>query len=228
MWVGWERVGVADVGWSVASGVFVGLGLPLFYAAMTRGLISIVAPVTGMTGAAIPVIFALARGERPGSLALLGIITALVAIAMVSLIPGETTGAATALPLAVASGVLFGLFFVCLSLVHDEAGLWPVALSRVGSTICLAALALSTTRGLIPDRSVLRFVVAIALLEIVAGVALLKALLLGPVSVASVLASLYPVTTTILAATLLRERLGRLQLAAIALALGAIVLVSLG
>ena len=106
--VGWETVTRSDIGWSLAAGVSVGLGPPLFYAAMTRGLISIVAPVTGMTGAAVPVAFSLARGERPGSVALIGIAVALVAIAMVSIVPGETTGAATALPLAIASGILFG------------------------------------------------------------------------------------------------------------------------
>ena len=85
-----------------------------------------------------------------------------------------------------------------------------------------------TTGGLDPGRSVRRLVVAIGSLETIGGVALLKALLLGPVSVAAVLASLYPVTTTILAAVLLRERLNPLQLVAVGLALGAVVLVSLG
>ena len=226
--VGWETISRSDIGWSLAAGVAVGLGLPLFYAAMTRGLISIVAPVTGMTGAAVPVVFSLARGERPGTLALVGIAVALVAIAMVSIVPGETKGAASALPLAVASGILFGLFFVGISLVHDEAGLWPIAFSHVGSAGSLCALALLTTGGLDPGRSVHRLVVAVGSLETIGGVALLKALLLGPVSVAAVLASLYPVTTTLLAAALLRERLNRLQLIAVGLALGAVVLVSLG
>jgi drug/metabolite transporter (DMT)-like permease len=124
--------------------------------------------------------------------------------------------------------VLFGLFFVFLSLPSDDAGLVPVALSRVGSTVSLVLLALLATRGLDPGRSTHTAVAAIAVLESSAAICLLLALQRGPVSVAAVLASLYPVTTTVLAATLLRERLSEVQLLGVALALSAVVLVSLG
>lgn len=225
--VGWDRVTAPDAGWSLASGLAVGIGLALFYQAMAVGLISVVAPVVAATGALVPVCYALVRGERPGLVALAGIALAIVAIALVSVAPGE--GSATrGLGLSIAAGVLFGLFFTFLSLPSDDAGLVPVALSRVGSTVALVALALATTRGLGPGRATHRAVVAIAVLEVGAAIFLLLALQRGPVSIAAVLASLYPVTTTLLAATLLRERLSEVQLAGVALALIAVVLVSLG
>ena len=68
-----ERVTRADAIWSVASGAAVGLGLVLFYTAMARGLISLVAPVTAVVGALVPVAYAIGGGERPGALALVGI-----------------------------------------------------------------------------------------------------------------------------------------------------------
>ncbi|MGL6279640.1 MAG: EamA family transporter, partial [Gaiella sp.] len=225
--VGWERITGADAAWSVASGLAVGIGLALFYRAMAIGLISVIAPIVAAIGALVPVVFSLARGERPGLLALTGIALAIVAITLVSITPGEGNGA-RGLALAVGAGLLFGLFFTFLSLASDDAGLVPIALARVGSTVALVTLALVATRGLAPARATMPAVVAIALLEVSAAVCLLLALQQGPVSVAVVLASLYPVTTTVLAGTVLRERLNEVQLAGVGLALVAVVLVSLG
>jgi drug/metabolite transporter (DMT)-like permease len=223
-----ERVTTADAAWAVGSGVAVGLGLVCFYTAMTRGLISIVAPLTAVTGALVPVVYALG-GERPGAPALLGIALAVAAIGLVSLGsagPADAVASRNALPLAFAAGVLFGLFYVCFARVHEEAELWPVAISRAASATLLVGLALGLTRGLGLPRPAVPWVVTIGALELGAAVTLLLALQRGPVSVAAVLASLYPVTTTFLAAFVLRERLRGPQLAGVALALIAVALIS--
>jgi len=222
-----ERVTAADAAWSAASGVAVGLGLVLFYTAMTRGMISLVAPVAAVTGAVVPVVYALASGERPGATAIVGIALAVAAIALVSLAPGDAAGAGLgALPLAFAAGLLFGLFYVCFARVHEDAGMWPVAISRVASTTVVVALALAVTRGLSVSRDAVPRIALIGVLEVGAAVTLLLALQRGPVSVASVLASLYPVTTTFLAALVLHERLRGRQLAGVGLALVAVALIS--
>jgi len=224
-----ERVTTADAAWAVGSGVAVGLGLVCFYTAMTRGLISIVAPLTAVTGALVPVVYALGGGERPGAPALLGIALAVAAIGLVSLGsagPADAVASRNALPLAFAAGVLFGLFYVCFARVHEEAELWPVAISRAASATLLVGLALGLTRGLGLPRPAVPWVVTIGALELGAAVTLLLALQRGPVSVAAVLASLYPVTTPFLAAFVLRERLRGPQLAGVALALVAVALIS--
>jgi drug/metabolite transporter (DMT)-like permease len=226
--VGSDRVTSGDAGWSIASGVAVGIGLMLFYAAMARGVISLIAPVAATVGASVPVAFSLARGERPGGVALLGIGLAVIAIALVSFVPGEKINGVDGLGLAFAAGALFGLFFVCLSLTDPDAGLWPLALSRAAAAAVLIVLAVVLTRGIDPGRGTRRAVVAIAALEVCAAITLLLALQRGPVAIAAVLASLYPVTTTFLAAALLHERLRRTQLAGVVLALIAIVLISTG
>ena len=92
---------------------------------MTRGLISLVAPVTAVTGAVIPVVYAFGSGERPGTAAVAGILLAIAAIGLVSLAPGAPRagdGGLGALPLAFAAGILFGLFYVCFARVHEDAG----------------------------------------------------------------------------------------------------------
>jgi drug/metabolite transporter (DMT)-like permease len=224
------RVTGADAAWSAGSGVAVGIGLVVFYTAMTREMISLVAPITAVTGAIVPVVYALGAGERPGTAAVVGIVLAILAIALVSLAPKATptlpsTGLG-ALPLAFAAGVLFGLFYVCLARVHEDAGMWPVAISRVTSAVVVVALALAVTRGVGAARGVLPRIALIGALEVGAAVTLLLALQRGPVSVASVLASLYPVTTTFLAALVLRERLRGLQLVGVALAMIAVALIA--
>ncbi len=224
-----EQVTHGDVAWGAASGVAVGVGLVAFYSAMTRGLISLVAPVTAVTGAVIPVVYAFGSGERPGTAAVAGILLAIAAIGLVSLAPGAPRagdGGLGALPLAFAAGILFGLFYVCFARVHEDAGMWPVAISRVASATVVVALALGVTRGLAVRRAVVPRIALIGALEVGAAVTLLLALQRGPVSVASVLASLYPVTTTFLAALFLRERLRGLQLVGVALALVAVALIS--
>ena len=229
-----EQVTRADVGWSVLAGISVAVGIGFFYVGMARGLISVVAPVAAVTGAVIPVVYALLRGERPGSIALVGLVIAFVAVAVVSLAPSEQHPDAaivdgTVLALALASGVLFGLFYVAFSRVSDDAGLWPVTIERAAASVVLVIAAIVMTRGPVTGfRRMLPAVLLIALLEVAAVVPLLLALQRGPVAIASVVASLYPVTTVILAAFVLRERLSRLQYVGVVCALISVVLVSSG
>ena len=230
---GADRLGAADVTWSLLSGVAVACGFGCFYTAMGRGLISVVAPVAAVTGAVIPVVYALARGERPGSTVLLGLVIALAAVAVVSIAPAEQharAGAvATVIALSLASGVFFGLFYIALSRVSEDAGLWPVTLERVAAATVLILLALALTRGPIEGvRRLLPYVLTIGALEVAATVPLLLALQRGPLATASVLSSMYPVTTLLLAGFVLRERLSRLQYAGVAGALLAVALVSSG
>ncbi len=229
-----ERVSGADVAWALGSGVAVACGFACFYSAMGRGLISVVAPLAAVTGAAVPVFYALARGERPGTAASVGIVTALVAVVIVSIAPVAPEHAHLAITpdvvgLSLLAGGCFGVFYVAFSVISEEAGLWPVALERAAATVTLLAIAIALTRGalVVPSRLV-RLVVTIGALEVGATVPLLLALQRGPVAIASVLASLYPVTTVLLAAVVLQERMSRLQLAGTGLALAAVVLVSAG
>lgn len=226
--VRWEQVTAADAAWSLASGLTAGCGLGLFYSAMARGLISLVVPLTAVISATLPVAYGLAQGERPGTPALVGVVLALVAIAIVSATPGSgQTLSAAPIFFSLAAGTLFGLFIILLSQVSDRAGLWPIALSRSGSGLVLAGLALTLTgRQLHGLRPLLPAGIAIGTLEAGGIIALFLALQRGPISIASVLLSLYPVTTVLLATVVLGERMSRTQLAGVALALASVILIS--
>ena len=233
MAVGADRVSHADIAWSLASGLTVGVGLAFFYTALVLGQISVVAPVTALVGTVLPVTVGLARNEQPGVLALIGIGAAVVAVGIVSVAPsrGAVTSAAAqrALVLSVLAGISFGFFLICLAQVGTAAGLWAAPLSRVASTVVLVLILLRSDRKeRVPWRELGGLVVVIGALEVAAVVCLVLAFRHGTLAIPSVLASLYPVTTVLLAAFVLHERLSRLQLTAVLLALGAVVLISTG
>ncbi len=231
---GAEHISTADVVWSLLAGTAVAAGIGCFYVGMGRGLISVVAPVAAVVGAVLPVVYSLARGERPGAIALAGLVIAFVAVAVVSFAPSEQHPDALGvdrgvLVLAVASGVFFGLFFITFSRVSEDAGMWPVTIERAAAAIVLIGLVLVFTRGpLAGGRRLLPVVIVIAFLEVAAIVPLLLALQRGPVAIASVVASLYPVTTVLLAGIVLRERLSALQYIGVVSALVSVGLVSTG
>lgn len=232
---GAEAITRSDVMWSSLAGAAVAAGLGCFYLGMGRGLISIVAPIAAVTGAVIPVAYGLVQGERPGTLAVVGLVIAFVAVAVVSLAPSEqhpetNVGVGPGvIALALTSGLFFGAFYIAFSRVSEDAGLWPITIQRSASIVVLVTLSLILVRQpLVGVRRLLRIVLLIAVLEVAATVPLLLALQRGPVAIASVLASLYPVTTVLLAAFVLRERLSRLQRVGVGCALVSVALVSSG
>ena len=226
--VGWNRLSAADAGWSLASGAAGAVGLGIFYPAMARGLISVVAPVTAVVGASIPVAYGFVRGERPGAVSVVGIAIALAAVAIVSISPGEG-GEISLAPIAAsaAAGLCFGSAVVLFARASAASGLWPVTLSRSTSSLGLVLLAVALSgRRPAGSRLVLRAVVVIGLLETAGNALLVRALQLGPVSIASVLVSLYPVTAVLLATLVLGETLSPIRRSGVALALVAVVLIS--
>jgi drug/metabolite transporter (DMT)-like permease len=222
-----RQVTGTDIGWSLASGFAGAVGLGLFYSAMGRGLISLVVPLTAVIGATLPIAYGLARGERPGAIALAGIVLALVAIVIVSMLPGNAKPvSAEIVGTCIVAGILFGGFIIGLSRTSGDAGMWPAALSRLSCAAGLLALAPLAAGPLDGMRRALPACIAIGALEAAGMVTLLLAVQRGPVSVASVLLALYPVTTVLLAVGVLGERPSRLQLVGIALALAAVLLIS--
>jgi drug/metabolite transporter (DMT)-like permease len=229
-----DELRTEDVALSLASGIAVGVGFVFFYGAMAGGFISLAAPVAAVVGAMLPVAVGFVRGERPGAVAVAGVALALVAIAIVSIAPapvapgGGTDAAARTVVLGAAAGFCFGFFFLCFAGIDEDAGLAPLPIYRVASAAILIAVAVAMRVHVGEARPVARRALAISTLEVLATVPLLLALQRGPLVIAAVVASLYPVTTVILARGLLHERLSRRQLAGVALALVAVALVSTG
>ncbi|MGY1671118.1 EamA family transporter [Geodermatophilus sp. SYSU D00710] len=229
-WLGGEPAG-ADLAWGAVAGVAGGAGLLLFYRALAAGVMSVVAPVTAVSAAALPVLGGLALGERLGPAAAVGIVLALVAVVLVAAEGGLASLRAARLGTvapALAAGAGFGLFFVLLERTGDDAGLTPLAAARVVSVLLVGGLALATVRSLRVPRRVLPIVLLAGVGDMAANALFLLATQAGgQLAITGVLASLYPVSTVVLAQVLLRERLAGAQRAGLAVAATAVVLIAL-
>jgi uncharacterized membrane protein len=218
-----------DYIWGAIAGLTGGGGVALLYRALAIGVMAVVAPTTAVCAAAIPVLAAVAMGERLGVLATVGIVLAIVAIVLVSQSnhpePGDGSGSRTsafstsASWLALLSGVVIGFFFLALARTSDEAGLWPLVAARIVSVMLFAAMLLLTrTAPRIPS-AILGTVVAGGALDMLANLLYMIATRSGPLSIVVTLASLYPASTVVLARVVLHERLSPTQWAGVACAL---------
>jgi len=222
---------IADVAWGAAGGVAGGIGVMLFYRALATGVMSVVAPVTAVTGAVVPVAAGLLLGERPGVLALVGVAIAIVAVALLAReAPGErerpTTGAARALVLALGAGLGFGGFFVLLDRTGDDAGFWPLVASRSVTFVLMVVIAAVTSRAVLPRREALAPSIGTGVLDMGANVLFLLANREGLLALVAVVTSLYPASTIALAQVFLGERLARHQVIGVGLAAVAVVLIA--
>jgi drug/metabolite transporter (DMT)-like permease len=218
----------AALGWGMAAGVAGAAGLVLFYWALAVGEMSVVAPVTATTSAALPVLFGLLSGERPETLALAGVVLALGSILLVSREPSTTTARRPVKPLlaALVSGLGFGGFFILLKQAPEEAGMWPLLGARLASITMVVLLALAARQTLRPGTGAMRVIVVAGVLDMAANVLYLLAAQRGLLSLVAVLVSLYPATTLLLARYVLGERLHPLQIVGVFAALASVGLIA--
>lgn len=223
---------VAALGWGATAGIFGSIALVLFYRGLAEGVMGIVAPVSAC-GAIVPVLVALVRGETPGAVTLVGLGLAIVGVALISLraddAPSPTQSRGT---LALASGAAlgFGLFYVFADLGASAGAspLWAIAGSRVGSVVLLlGAMALAQQRAPWPGGAIIPLA-GVGLLDTTANALYAFAASLGNLGVASVLGSLYPLATVLLARWVLAERLNRLQATGAAIVLAGVGLIAVG
>lgn len=222
----------ADLSWGAAAGIAGGAGVAWLYRALAIGTMAIVAPVTAVCAVVIPVAVGLILGERPGALTLIGIMTAVLSIVLVSQRPPDSPVAEarpSSLPaglgIALLSGVAIGVFFLCLAQTRSDAGMWPLVAARVASTGLFALGAVVAGVPLaIPPRALALATVGGAL-DVAANALYLLAARRGALSIVVTLVSLYPASTVLLANVFLRERFSRLQAVGIVCALAAILLI---
>ena len=214
----------------LAAGAGGGAGLAAFYRALAVGTMSIVSPIVAC-GAVVPFAISIATGERPSTIALAG---AGVALAGAVLASAEERRAAArergqaVILAAIAAGAL-GLFTYFLGLGSREGtALSTLVGARVGSLTLLLVLALALRAPLRLGRAALLPVAAIGLCDVAANALFALASGHGLLALVSVLGSLYPVMTVLLAHVFLGERLTPLQLAGVGVALAGVAALSVG
>lgn len=136
------RPSVAALGLGAAAGVAGATGLLLYLRALAMGPMGVVAPLSAVVGAGLPLVVGLATGERLGPVTIVAIFVALVAIVLATAGTRRDAAASTGLVLGLVAGVGFGLFFAILDVTPDDSGLWPLLGGRVVSVALLAVLVL--------------------------------------------------------------------------------------
>ena len=216
-----------DVFWASVAAIFGTIGLIAFYRGMAAGMLSIVAPIAG-AGAAIPVVWGLARGDNPTGYQELGFVVALVGVVLASFERRpESARLAAGVGWAAIAMFAFGAYYVPMHAASQGDFLWAAFVFRLTSMTLVAAAWLAL-RPPSARRADLPALAAIGVLDTGGNVFFAAASENGLVSVVSILASLYPVVTVLLARAVLHERVHRSQELGIALALSGIVLISAG
>ena len=228
----------ALLAWGMAAGVSGGLSLTAFYIALSRGAMGASAAVSGLLAAAIPALLTLWQQGPPGIGPLLGFAVAAIAIWLIAVNPAEhATGESSrqTMLLAMLAGLGFGFYFVALKMASPAGVLWPMASARIGS-LCICSLILlgrslngakTRTSRLWLTRTSSTWALATALLDTSGNLLFVAATRAGRLDVASVLASLYPATTILLAALALGEWPTRRQAVGMAAAAVAVALIAL-
>ena len=216
--------------WGGTAGVVGCLALTGLYYAFARGAMTVVAPVSAVVGAVVPVVVGLATGERPRAIAYAGIAVAIVAVALVSGALGERHQPTPRriLFISALAGSGFGFFFVALDRTAHDSGFWPLLSSRVTSVPLLLAIVVFTGARAGKERSLLVLAAAGGVLDVTANALYLAATRNGLLSIVAVVGSMYPASTVLLAFAVDRERVNRWQAFGMVLAGVALVLVTLG
>ena len=222
--------GMHDWLWGAAGGLGGFVGLTLFYYALAKGSMTVVAPLAAVISAALPIGTGLFLGDRPSLIAYVGIVIAIVGIALVTGAVG-TAHAPTKLAIvgvATLAGCGFGWMFVCLDRTSSDSGMWPLLAARIASISIAATIIAFRGRSRLGQGRIPAIALWAGLFDMGANVLFVFANRHGMLSLVSVITALYPVSTIVLALRLDHEKANRSQFVGMACAALALVFVSLG
>ncbi len=218
---------LSALSWGLVAGLAGFGGILLLYQGLARGVMAIFAPVSAVTSALVPLGVGLVVDRAPSAVALAGVACAVAAIGLVSASGGRTGVGPRVVALALASGTLFGVFFVLLGRAGAGAGLWPLVGMRLGSIGVGLLVVAGLARGAFAlGGRALRWALLAGPLDILANVLYASAAARGQLAVVAPISALYPVSTVLLALTVDRERVAPVQIAGLGLAAAALVLVA--
>jgi drug/metabolite transporter (DMT)-like permease len=225
------------LGWGAAAGVAGMAGAAFLYRGLAIARMGVVAPVTAVLSAAIPVSFGLVIEQRPDAVALIGVGVGLVAVLLISGAPqpapanpvAETGNPSTGSGIAEAlgAGVSFGLFFILLERAPGESGLWPLVGTRISEVACAALLCLFVGASIQIPKGTGRGLVLLGFSNLGADLLYLLATRRGLLSLVAVITSFYPAATVALARVVLNERMVRQQILGVAFAALSVTLIAI-
>lgn len=217
----------SDVPWSVFGGVTGGIGIVALYHGLATARMGVVAPITGVLAATIPVIFGVLVEGLPSPLVIAGIAVAIVAVVLVSRISDDRPGP-SGIGIALIAGSAIGTFGIAISQISEGHTFGPLAIIRTAEAVFVAGVIVIGRRKWRVERRWLPAMAGVGVLDMAGNAAFILAVQTGALAIAAVLSSLYPVMTVILATVFLRERVTPSHAVGIVLAVAAIVCIAAG
>lgn len=219
---------LADIGFAAGAGIFGMAGIAFLYRGLAVGRMGVVAPTTGVVGAAIPVVAGFALEGVPPPVAIVGIVLAMLAVVLVTRAPGEQADHPSGVEWALGAGIAIGAFNLSIAGLSGEVAFGSLVVMRLTQAFLWPVVILLWRQPWRVPAGAFRWLIVIGLLDMAGNGFFILATQTGMLAIAAVLASLYPVTTVVLAIVVLRERLSRSHVAGIALTAIAIALIAGG
>lgn len=219
----------------LCAGAFGGVALILYYQALSLGEMGLTTALTGLLTAVVPVAYSFVTQGPPKAIQIVGFVLAAAAIALIANAPAGKPRP-LGLGLAALAGLGFGVFLVVLKVGSSWGLVWQLIYSRVASATLAGIIVFwmlvrpgkdsGSWRKQARGNHFAWIAGSAGVLEALGSLLYMRAARDGRLDVAAVLASLYPAVTILLAAWFLKERTTLKQSLGMALALGAVVLVS--
>lgn len=208
------------------AGLFGTFGLVCLYRGLASERMGIVAPLSAVITALVPVAFAFFSEGAPRMLQLTGFAVALVAVWCLAAANSGQGIRRQEILLSLAAGGGFGLFFIFIDQASRETILWPLVAARTASLVLIGTILAVKRQLLLPDRRRFPVIALAGILDTAGNAFFALAAQQGRLDVAAVLSSLYPLSTVLLARFILKERLHRQQWAGVLAAVVAMVLIA--
>jgi len=227
----------SSIFWGALAGVISAVAITALYASLAIGPISILSPLGAIMSALVPMTFGLLfQGESFSAVGIFALVGIVIAVGLVGFIPGADIRLPSpkGLALGLTAGISIGLLLICIDQAPADSGLTPVIFLRLFSMVgigimLLVSLARGTRiTGIGVTGKTWQATVLAGVLDSSANVLFLTAMRLGELSVVSVLTALYPLGTIVLARIFLKEKIAKVQLAGVLLALSCSALLASG
>ena len=221
-----------DLTFGAIAGLLGVAGLVLLYRGLAQGRASVVAPLSAVGACVLQVVWGLAGGEDPGVLALIGILLAIVSIGVVAGSAAEPADSSTLsrrqeIQCGLGAAMGFGLYLILISETSHGAGLWTAVAARTAPVVVLLVVLSLLRRPMTVPREAFALVTISGVTDAGANALLVVAVRTGLLSIVAPVANLFPAVTVILARALGHEKIGRLRLAGLMMAVASLVLISL-
>ena len=216
-----------DIALGGIAGVCGAAGLVALYSSLARGPMGVVAPVTAVAAAIIPVIFSILNEGLPAMEVFVGFIIAFIAVWLISQGGQEAKIHLTDLRLPIFAGFGFGIFFILIDQVSSNAILWPLVSARSASILVVFIVGMLSRNIELPVLPRLPIIALAGIFDTGGNIFFALATRVGRLDISAILGSLYPAATVVLAWIILKERLALRQWIGILLALVAVILIAI-